>query len=258
MSHWYHHNKHWNKITPPIRPHESTVDNFVNIVGNKNTNVMILGVTQELAQSFGKVTAVDKEPAMIKNIWIGDSEYRKAVLADWRIWENTEKFSAILGDGSINMVSFSTIATQLMTRCLDWLEPGGVFAARVFTRPNQDITQDQLKADIKNYHWHAYRCRMNQYNSVKYGVNIQSQKMLESFNNLFPDRSALCATTGWDIDDVNRSMDAYKNSLTMTSYPTRSEILTAVPKAAVNVRFVEETGYQLAENFPILVFNRAD
>ena len=256
-SHWNTRILHWDKITPPMRPHKNSINAQVDIVGNNTENVLLLGVTPELAKAFDNVTAVDIEPKMIEHIWPGDDETHKAILGDWFTTDlPVNHFSAVVGDGSLNMVKFPFDAKVLMSRLLDLMRPGGIAAVRVFSRPETPVLFSDLISNYHKYSWHAFRCYLNMYLGHCYGTNIPSKLMLQEFDKIFPDRQELSEKTGWDINEIGNSVDAYRNSMTQTSYPTQQHWMSSVPDSAVDVQLVQVAGYELAEHYPILTFRK--
>jgi len=219
---------------------------------------MVLGVTPELTGAFENVTAVDKEHRMVEHFWKGDSANRRGILADWFDVDLPKNhFTAVVGDGSLNLVGFPDDVSRLLERLLGLMAPGGVFAVRVFSRPDDPVSKDDVLTYGTNMPLDAFRCYLNMHIASTEGMVIPSRRMLEVFNELFPDRNALCKKTGWDINDVSFSMDAYRNSTASTAYPTKSQWLSTVLSSAVDARMVSTSGYPLAENYPILTFRKA-
>ena len=158
-----------------------------------------------------------------------------------------------MGDGSLNMVEFPIDTSKLLQRVLDWLRPGGIAAFRVFTRPEVDVSEDDVREAATSIGWHAFRCWLNMHTAGIHGTNIPSQRQLEAFDGLFPDRAALCQATGWERANIDRTMDAYRTSQNITSYPKPSEWLSVVPPEAVNARLLRAGPYELSEHYPLLV-----
>ena len=83
MSHWHKYHARWAQIAPPLRPDQDVVEYVRALAGGDAGRVLLLGVTSELADAFEKVYAADKNPAMVANVWPGDTPTKKAVVADW-------------------------------------------------------------------------------------------------------------------------------------------------------------------------------
>lgn len=257
QSHWHTRVKHWSSVTPPLRPDSSSVQKQIELVGADASNVLVLGVTPELTKGFNNVVAVDKEQVMIEHLWIGESATKKAILADWLSVDLPENsFAGIVGDGSLNMVQYGEPLNALFERLVHWLQPGGVCAVRVFSRPSTPVTEQDVRNQVGKLNWHAFRCFLNMHIGSTQGTNIPSKNMLKTFDQLFPDRVVLCEQTGWDLQEIINSMDSYKISPNSTSYPTPEEWLEMVPPHLQDVRLEHAGDYQLAENYPILTFRK--
>jgi hypothetical protein len=257
MTHWAERIKRWNQIRPPMRPAAETVKNIQKLVAADQGPVMILGVTSELYQAFPQVHGYDREQVMIDNIWPGDTADKKVYLSDWKTQQVPEgKYAGVVGDGSLNMLLFPVEAALVLNRCMTWLKPGGTVAIRVFTRPVKTITAEQVQLVPELLNWDAFRCVLNMHIAGTSDVNIPSVQMLYHFDRLFPDRAKLAEQANWDLSHMCQTMDAYKGSQSMTSYPTRDQWLAVVPPDATHVQFVEETSYDLSKYFPILTFRK--
>ena len=257
QSHWHIRVKHWANVTPPLRPHADSINRQIELVGADSPRVLVLGVTPELTRGFTNVTAVDKEAVMIEHLWIGDSPTKQAVLADWFTVDLPyNHFTGIVGDGSLNMVPVGEPVSLLMARLFDLLAPGGCLAVRVFSRPAQTVTLQQVLDAVTRLSWHEWRCLLNMHIACTEGSDVPSKRMLSRFNELWPDRQKLCEHTGWSQQEISMSMDSYANSPTRTSYPTQQEWLSLIPSHVHNPRLVQVGTYPLAENYPLLVFEK--
>lgn len=255
-SHWHTRVTHWNNLTAPLRPTPETLAKHLELVGAHTNQVLVLGVTPEFTTAWPCVYAVDKEQVMIDRFWQPDPN-KQVQLADWLSVDlPSSSMSAVVGDGSLNMVQFPLEAQQLLQRICTWLEPGGVVAVRLFGRPYQPITQDELINATKTLNWHTWRTYLSMYIAGQTGVNVTSKSRLATFNQLFPNRELLCADTGWDLEEVSRTMDSYEFSNTSTSFPIPQQWLEILPPQAENAALIAAGDYALSEFFPILTFSR--
>jgi hypothetical protein len=133
---------------------------------------------------------------------------------------------------------------------MSMLKPGGVFACRMFTRPDKPIELDQLYQESVDptVNFSAYRRLLPMYLAELHGPVVPVNQISTLFNQLFPDRSQL----PWTAEQLSK-IDDYSNSDTTTWFPTRDEILTLFPKGA---RFIDVGTYDIADTCPILVFNK--
>jgi ubiquinone/menaquinone biosynthesis C-methylase UbiE len=253
-THWAARSQHWGKIGPPLQPNQEVIDAFTALIP-VDKRILMLGVTPQIANAYTDVTAVDFSPSMIEHVWPGNTETKHAYEDNWlTVGIEDEQFDALLGDGSINMVGYPHEIKFMFERSYRWLKPGGTFAMRFFTRPTTDITKEQLVEEAMNptMSFSAYRRLLPMYVAASEGNScIRQSRMLEVFDEMFPDRSQL----KWDPDHIT-SIDSYRDTTTTSWFPTRAEILEFVPSAAKDVRFVDAGTYDIANTCPILTFKR--
>jgi hypothetical protein len=252
-THWAERSQHWGKIGPPLQPNQEVIDAFLSLIP-QDKNILMLGVTPQIANVYNNITAVDYSPEMIQYVWPGNTENKKAFEDNWLTTDIAdEQFDGVIGDGSINMVSYPNDIRFMFERAYHWLNTNGTFAMRFFTRPDTPITREQLLEEGYNptMSFSAYRRLLPMYVAEREGPCILSSKMLDLFNELFPDRSIL----KWDPEHI-LSIDSYKDTVSTGWYPTRKEILEFVPTLAKNARFIDAGTYDLAYACPILTFTK--
>ena len=252
-THWADRSQHWGKIGPPLIPNQEVIDAFTALIP-KDSNILMLGVTPQIANAYNSVTAVDFSPSMIERVWPGNTTTKRAIEADWLTVDLDQEFDGVLGDGSINMVGYPHEIRFLFKRTYTWLRPGGRFAMRFFTRPDEPVTREYLLEEGLNptMGFSAYRRILPMYIAANEGNScIRSSRMLEVFDELFPDRGVL----KWDPEHIT-SIDAYRGTTTTSWFPTRSEILDFVYAESKDAGFVDAGTYEIANTCPILTFTR--
>ena len=252
-SHWAQRSQHWNRSVPPLRYDSVALETLKELVGDQTDRIVLLGVTRELAELFPSIMAIDREPDMIKNVWIGNGPSRSAHLADWLTVELADdSYTATIGDGSINQVAFPYDQKTLLTKILKWLRPGGVFACRMYTRPDTAITREQLieQGCRPTINWSAYRRMLSMYLAEQEGQTIKTSNITALFDSLFPDRSIL----PWSREQLEM-IDTYATSQLKSCLPTRRELEQIFPDG-IEVRFVDTGDYDLAEYCPIMTFTK--
>jgi SAM-dependent methyltransferase len=248
-THWADRSRAWGRNGPPLQPNQEIVDCFASLIP-LSANILLMGVTPQIAEAYTHVTAVDREPAMIENVWPGNTETKRAINDNWLTVELLENsYDGIIGDGSINMLDIKDVEFML-TKAQKLLKPGGVFACRMFTRPDTPITMERLHAEAKEptVNFSAYRRLIPMYLVDQHGPVVPVKLIVELFDQLFPDRSQL----PWTAEQMS-TMDAYRNSESTTWFPTRQEILDLAPAGS---RYVESGTYDIADTCPILTFTR--
>jgi hypothetical protein len=258
MNHWKERSKNWALMGPPKRPTEGVIRQIRDLVGDHG-QVLVLGVTPGLVGAFTNVLAVDREPEMIARVHLGDTDTKHAELMDWFSITGENRFDAIVGDGSLNMVNWPYGAKILMDRLFKLLTPGGRLACRVFTCPDQPVMLEDLIEIAKRppaMGFNAWRSKLSHFLAQEMGPNVPVREMLRAFNYHWPNRDVLAAASGWDQSDISMIMDAYANSDLWTSFPTRRQWMDCVPDAAINAEIIPTAGYELCEEFPILTFTK--
>ena len=183
---------------------------------------------------------------------------RKAIEDNWLTYPfKINSYSAIIGDGSINMVEYPINVSTMFYRCEQILRDGGVFAVKFFTRPMKPITKDDLMNVIEG-HIKINPCAFNRmivaYNAEITGTpSVPNKSILETLELLVTDVDKLIENTGWDKDFYLARYESYRKSQLVTNIPNREELLKLAPKYSY---FVESEGYDFCENTPILTFTK--
>jgi hypothetical protein len=257
MTHWQKFHTAWSKLEAPLRPNAETLGKIRALTGKIAGPVLLLGVTPELANTFDEVQGVDKNKAMIDHVWPGDTATQKALHADWLDLEEPKNhFAAVVGDGSLNAVATLREVRLLLSRVVDLMVCGGRFACRLYERPEQALTEDQLRqmgARPATLNFHAFKWQLAMHLAETSGASMPVVLIRERFNELFPDRDRLARDTGWPHDIIDM-IDIYRGSPTIYVFPDRREFVDALPKGISDVRFEPSGRYDLAECCPMLTF----
>jgi hypothetical protein len=259
MNHWNRYHARWSKILPPLRPNHEVVANVQSLVGFPQATVLLLGVTPELAGAFDNVHAIDKSAEMIANVWPGDTPTRKATQGNWLSpMGHQANVDAVIGDGSLNAIWYPDEVRSVIHNAMAALVPGGIFICRMFERPGQPYSQRHLQrvtAEPAQMNFHAFKWQLAMHLAHEQGTNVAVASILEKFNEMWPDRQALSDVTGWDRDTID-SIDVYRGSDIVYSFPDRAEITAVVPDGATGVSFTNSGTYELADRCPLLSFRK--
>lgn len=253
QTHWAIRSQHWNRSEPPLRPDPLAVQKIQELVGHKTSDILLLGVTRELTVAFDNVVAVERELNMINNVWLGNTDTRTVIHNDWlKIQFPHERFGGAVGDGSINQVAYPYEQKHLLEKILTWLEPGGVFACRMYTRPDTPITREQLIAESvkQTVNWSAYRRMLTMYLAHNVGQTMPIRMVKDLFDELFPSKENL----PWTREQLEM-IEAYGRSTLSSCLPTRDELMAIIPNG-ITASFVDAGDYDLAECCPILTFTK--
>jgi SAM-dependent methyltransferase len=257
---WESGQRSWSRIEPPLRPNAEVVDAFQQLLGGAGKRVLLLGVTPELANAFHAVVAIDKSAQMIANTWPGNTAIKQAVLGDWlEMLPPVPGYDGVVGDGSLSNVRYPDQVRELLQRSERCLAAGGRFVCRLFERPDKAFNVDELRAVATapaQINFHAFKWQVAMHLAGITQATVPVQEILSRFNELFPDRDALAARTGWARQIIDL-IDVYEGSDVSFTFMSRQEIAELLPEDAVDVRFIRCGSYDLADRCPLLTFSRA-
>lgn len=256
-SHWAAHSARWSLLGSPLRPPPEAVDAVTAALVGHRGPTLLLGVTPELAAVADELTAVERSRTMIEAVWSGDRGQRRAVLGDWlELTAVGGRYVAAVGDGSLNVLpagDHRTVFGQLGAV----LEPGARIALRTFVGPDEPDSLDDLRDAAlagRAGGFNAFKLRVAMAVAARQerGVDVAVTEILAAFEAHFPDRDAVVTVTGWDRAVVD-TIDGYRESSEVYSFPTAQRLLDAVPPPFVGARFLPSGNYELAERCPVLV-----
>jgi SAM-dependent methyltransferase len=163
-NHWDHYHRHWNLLAAPLRPTVETVGIIEREAAAENADVLLLGVTPELAGLGKTMRAVDAAPGMISALWKTSTPLREAVVGSWLdLPLASGSVDAIVGDGSLNALGASVGRLSMLREMIRVLRPTGRAAIRVFAAPERregigSVRDDALQRRIDGFH--AFKWRM--------------------------------------------------------------------------------------------------
>lgn len=242
-------------MRPPLRANGEVVCALAELIAGRDERLLLLGVTPELSGLGQDLTAADWSEEMIARIWRGDCADRRAVRANWlELPGFMEPFSAVVGDGSLNMLHWPGDYEKLYAGLSRAVAPGGRIAVRCYLAPETCETAGHLAAEVRSgaVGFHAFKWRLAMMLARQQGnPNVSVRKILEMFEALFPDRAALANESGWSMETI-AEIDAYRDSAAIYSFPTADELLSTAGKLS-NPRLAPAGSYELAERCPIFI-----
>jgi SAM-dependent methyltransferase len=259
-SHWNDYHRRWSRIGPPLRPNDEVVAAVDQAIAKHDDHVLLLGVTPEFAQLGKKLTAADKSEGMIAHVWPGNDERRTAEVVDWlSLPFAKETFTAVIGDGAANCPGYPQDLRQFFAEMARVLVQGGVLAVRVFARPEYpeaigEIHEHVMRRGIGSFHAFKWRLAMAVC-SRENDPNIAVTAIRDNVDRMFYDRGALAEATGWPMADIE-TIDAYKNSPDVYTFPTIGQFKSAIPDTFRAIRVLDSGTYELADRCPLLVMER--
>lgn len=227
-------------------------------VEEHDERVLLLGVTPALSAIGRELVAVDRNPKMIAMVWPGDDERRRVVEADWRWMNPAGDFSAVVGDGSFNCVAYPAGYEQVLARLTVILRRPARFAVRFFVTPDpcesvEALGEATMAGQVESIHALKWRLAMAIV-AERADVNIAAVDILARFDALFPDRTDLMRRTGWTLDEIG-TLDFYRGSPDLLSFPTIAQIKAIVPPGFSEPRLLKSGEYDLSERCPVVVMD---
>ena len=259
-NHWDGLFRAWSKLATPVRVSSEVIAGIKNEVAGVSGRVLLLGMTTGVLDAGADVTAIDKSDDLVRNLWPGNTPSRRAVVADWLgLPFAPQSFAACVGDGSLISFEYPDRLRLLLNGIADCLEPGGRFACRLFLAPELNGTIADLKLALEQGRtptFQHFKLRFAAAIGVDRGnPNVRVAQIPEIFDAHFPDRRRLAAVTGWDLGEID-TIDVYGKSDATYAFPTRPQMLAAIPTAFRDVSFVPIADHPLGAQWPILVMVR--
>jgi hypothetical protein len=112
-----------------------------------------------------------------------------------------------------------------------------------------------LKGRIRSFH--AFKWHLAMAIATEAGdPNVRVERIHEVFNEAFPDRALLAGAAGWREEDI-ATIDVYRGSWEVYSFPTFAQFRATLPEGLVNLRQVPTGSYELAERCPLVTMDVA-
>jgi SAM-dependent methyltransferase len=254
---WPHFAQVYGRLQPPLTPAPGDVERMQAAIAGHDDKVLLLGVTPDIASLGRKLTAVEGSRSIIDRLWRGDRKDRKAVVGDWTALPfDADSFDSVIGDGALNSVASGL--QSLVGEISRVLREKGVAAQRIFASPEDretlvGIRSDALEGRIGNVHALKWRIAMAIARPPDFLVPVGD--ILDTFNVMFPDRTALASATGWTMSAIE-TLDAYVGAWHSLCFPTREAIQEVSDGLFADCRFVDSRSYPLAERCPLVVWTR--
>ena len=257
---WGRASRQWSVVKSPLRPGmedigftEAAIARYFAAAGLAPSAVL-LGVTQELAScrwpAGTRLTAIDNSRAMIDALWPapGVPEQARVLCADWRAMPVADASADIVvGDGCYSAAPFPDAPT-ISREVRRILKDDGVFAIRVFTRPDVPETLASLRRELEkgqvgSIHGLKWRLAGAVQRRIEDGVRLGD--IWDAFRALAAEVQAMTGRDGWSPDEI-ASLDRYRDNDARFYFPTYAEFRAGTSP------WLEEAacltgGYELAE-----------
>lgn len=236
---WAAHAQHWSRLGPPLRPALEDLRRLRTAWLNSLTReglparrveILSLGVTPEIA-NFGWaedcfLTAADASEVMIRAVWPGDGPQRRAVQASWlELPFAAGTFDLIVSDGGLVPLAAPGQLAALARELRRVLRPAGRVVMRHFIRPvpaesPADLVCAIAAGTIRGFHELKLRLVMA---LAQTPTGVRLADVWECFQQLFPDREALAARLGCQLEII-ATIDAYRGREARYVFPGLAEL----------------------------------
>ncbi len=247
----------YTRFKAPLLPSESDVASVRAAIAGSQTEVVLLGVTPALASLGDRLTAFDGSPEAVAKIWPGDSDGRRAVVADWRDLPLANgSVDAVIGDGSLNAIGDGL--PDLLSEIARVLRPSGRAAIRAFCSPEEPETLEVLRRSVIDgelTNFGAYKWRVAMLLAARrsdWAVPVSA--ILDAVNVMFADRGALARLTGWTQDDFD-TLDCYEGAAHHYVFPPLGRLLGMAKPLFSKTAVLANGPYPLSERCPTVVFS---
>ena len=266
---WPLHARQWALLGPPLRPSPEDTDVVRRAVAGWHAEhpgmaarALVLGVTPELAvlpwPPASTVLAVDRSEAMVGALWAGAGEVAaaSAVTGDWRALPCEDgSVDVVVGDACLTPLGYPDDYRAIKSEVRRVLAHDGRFVMRVFVPPAAPeslagIAEDLHAGRIAGFHAFKWRLVTAVQFASEGGASLAA--VWDAWHAMCPDPAALAERTGWS-PDVIATIDAYRGTATVYSFPTLAEL-----RALMDESFTELAchvpSYELGERCPTLVW----
>jgi hypothetical protein len=264
--HWNAYAASWALIGAPLRPGESDLAQLElrvrRYLGDAAPiSALLLGVTPEIATWHWpdalRLLAVDKSEGMVRAVWPGDNDWRRAVVADWLTFQAPERFDLVLGDGVFTLLDYPQDYAQLAGALGRMTRPGGLLDLRLFCRLERSESLDEVLVDlargrIGSFHVFKWRLAMALQGGATRGVRLAD--IWQAFRERVGTPGELAARTGW-AEPVIATIDAYRDREDRYSYSTEREVIECLAKDFEHLE-TWHPDYELGDRCPHLCLRR--
>lgn len=244
----------YRRLGPPLRPSSSDVERIRRALAADADRLLLLGVTPELSVLGRELVAVDNCSRMLAEVWPGDGQDRRAMIADWTNLPFGDcEFDAAIGDGCLN--SAPEHVEQVLDEVARVIVPDGKLIFRAFCAPARTEDLSAIKDDPGtggSGNFHALKLRIGMALAPsRAGAAVLVSDILAAFDSIFPDRLKLASQCGWSLEEI-ATIDAYNGADHKLGFLTLESLLAVLRSRFADVVVLKAAGYSLADRCPTI------
>ncbi len=264
--HFSHFVSNWSHFGSPMRPapDDTVVMQREASALDAGTYVAVLGLTSEIIgcewPADVKLSAIDHSPAMMERLWppAKGPANAEAILADWlHMPFEAGTFDLVAGDGCYVLLLFPEGYEALTREVHRVLRPGGRFVIRVFMRPDEPETVNDIglavgRGEIGSVH--ALKLRLLAAVHGASGLGSRLDDAWQAWKAMPPLPESTVGKPGWTAEEIV-CLETYAGMDTRYYLPTLAEFRQCIQPFLTELDCVGGR-YELANRCPTLVFAR--
>ena len=223
----------------------------------------ILGVTPEIVgmgwPEQTRVTAFDKEPAMIGYLWPKDGiPHATAICCNWLSLPIADaSLDMVAGDGPLTQLSFPDEFQAVASELARVVAPGGLLVLRLFVPPPEHESVDNVFKElwngrIENFNSFRWRLLMSLQECPENGICVG--KAWEAWHARIPSPEQLAECLGWPLEAI-RVIDRYCSAPAVYTF-TPLESISALLEPHFYLAEQVVPSYQDGIRYPTVSFRR--
>ena len=266
---WRQASRQWSVLGSPQRPSAedvAAVERAIAACGDPDRalRAVVLGVTPELVgcrwPAGTRLLATDNSLAMIQMLWPppGMPAGARAICADWLSMPvPTGGADIVVGDGSYAAIRLPEDGPAMTAEVRRMLKPGGLFAVRVYLRPDAAEAMADLDAalaagTVGSVHALKWRIAAAIQPSLSAGVRLAD--IWTAWEALRPAAEHSRGRPGWRDEEI-ATLARYCDNTTRYYFPTAAEFRAIVGDRLEEIDCAVGT-YELAERCRTFIFRR--
>jgi SAM-dependent methyltransferase len=256
----------WSHFGPPLRPWPDDTRVVQRIAADlaPGARVIVLGLTPEIIACTWpadvELAAIDHSPSMIEALWPPEKGPANArvVLSDWQDMPMpSASVDLVAGDGCYVLQPFPQGFESLTREVSRVLRPGGRFLIRVFLRPDQsesvqDIARALARGEIGSVH--AIKLRMLAALHGSSGAGTLLDDVWQAWARMPAVPDALAGRPGWTAEEIV-GIDSYGGMQARYYLPTLTECRQALGSFLREIECAWGV-HELSDRCPTLVWVR--
>jgi len=270
-----HTDSYWNALAraysqtgPPLRPSEEEILTLEREVrryaalqpSGARLTVVLLGATPGIVSAKWPentvLFSVDHAFSVFQSVWPGNADgIRHAICSDWLASPLADGCcDLVIGDGSINFVSYPDGCRRFAAAAARLLRPDGLFLLRSFVqidpKESPERVIDSLDHDENaSFHHFKFRLLLALQENARDGIRVAD--VYNYWTVAAIDAERLAAARNWSLATI-KTLDFYRSAPNTLTFPTLAECREVLGEHFDEISCTSAS-YSLAERCPFMV-----